>query len=185
MSCFDGLYLKKLRSACSNNSFGPNGAPLGARLLTTSARSVALLLASFDVALPSEREKPSWIDWRIEISSSTRWVLLTAQSIPRAQVASSSEPSRYLLCATILYIISTSCVYMLSRQRARSQQPHASRDRARAPVGPSTFWRLANRCLSLRAAACSYFASHRMALTRQRKNPSQITREIKFFSNFS
>ena len=37
---------------------------------------IALLLASFDVALPSEREKPSWIDWTIEISPSTRWVLL-------------------------------------------------------------------------------------------------------------
>ena len=83
ISCFDGLYLKKLRSACSilgqniDNSFGPNGAQLGERWLTTSARSIALLLASFDVVLPSEREKPSWIDWRIEISPSTRWVLLS------------------------------------------------------------------------------------------------------------
>ena len=38
-----------------------------------SARSIALLLASFDVVLPSEREKPSWIDWKIEISPSMRW----------------------------------------------------------------------------------------------------------------
>ena len=33
------------------------------------ARRIALLLASFDVALPSEREKPSWIDWKISIFS--------------------------------------------------------------------------------------------------------------------
>ena len=41
-----------------------------------SARRIAILLAAFDVALPSEREKPSWIDWTIEISPCTRWVLL-------------------------------------------------------------------------------------------------------------
>ena len=72
--CFDGLYLKKWRSACSvlgqniDIPFGPNGAPLGARWWST--------IASFDVALPSESEKPSWIDWTIEISPSTRWILL-------------------------------------------------------------------------------------------------------------
>ena len=41
MTCFDGLYLKKSRSACSflgqniDISFGPNGAPLGARWWST------------------------------------------------------------------------------------------------------------------------------------------------------
>ena len=38
-----------------------------------SARRSALLLASFDVALPSERKEPSWIDWKIEISPSMCW----------------------------------------------------------------------------------------------------------------
>ena len=41
-----------------------------------SARCIALLLAPFDFTLPSEREKPSRIDWKIEISPHTRWVLL-------------------------------------------------------------------------------------------------------------
>ena len=60
-TCFDGLHLKKSRSACSvlgqnvDLSFGTNGALVGA-LMVHSARSIALLLASFDVALPSERE---------------------------------------------------------------------------------------------------------------------------------
>ena len=36
-----------------------------------SACSIALVLASFNVTLPSERENPSWIDCTIEISSST------------------------------------------------------------------------------------------------------------------
>ena len=45
-------------------------------VMVHSARSIALLLASFDVALPSESKKPSWIDWTIEICPSTRWLLL-------------------------------------------------------------------------------------------------------------
>ena len=55
-------------------SFGSNGAPLGA-MMVHSARHIVLLLASFDVALPSERKNPSWIDWTIKISPSMRWVL--------------------------------------------------------------------------------------------------------------
>ena len=42
-----------------------------------SARHITLLLASFDVTLPIEREKPSWIDRTIGISPSTRWGLLS------------------------------------------------------------------------------------------------------------
>ena len=41
-----------------------------------SACSIALLLASFHIALPSEREKQDWIDWTIKISTSKRWFLL-------------------------------------------------------------------------------------------------------------
>ena len=67
MTCFDSLYLKKSRSAYSvleqniDISFGPNGAPLNAcrAVMVHSARRIALLLAPFDVALPSKREKPS------------------------------------------------------------------------------------------------------------------------------
>ena len=72
MTCFDGLHLKKSRSPCS--VLGQNIALRAVMVL--SARSIALLLASFHVALPSERENPSWIDWTIEISPSIRWVLL-------------------------------------------------------------------------------------------------------------
>ena len=69
------------KNACSvlsqniDISSGPNGTPQGARWWY-SARSIAFLLASFDVALPSEREKSSWIDWTIEVSPSTLSVLL-------------------------------------------------------------------------------------------------------------
>ena len=45
-------------------------------VMVHSAHSIARLLASFHVALPSEREKPSWIDWTIEISPCMRWFLL-------------------------------------------------------------------------------------------------------------
>ena len=55
-----------------------------------------------------------------------------AWSVPHAQVAFSSEPSRNLLYATILCIISTSYAYVLSLRRARSPQQHDARDR-RAP----------------------------------------------------
>ena len=78
-----------------------------------SARSIELLLASFDVALPSEREKQSWIDWTIEISPSAHL------SVPREQVAFSSEQSRNLLCA----------VHMCSHFGARVHRRHI-------PVGP-------------------------------------------------
>ena len=44
--------------------------------------------------------------------------------------------------------ISTSCAYVLSLWRARSQHPHASQDNARAATGPDsprTFWRWASQ----------------------------------------
>ena len=50
--------------------------------------------------------------------------LIFAGSVPRAQVAFSSEPSRNLLCVTIPYIKSICCAYVLSLRRARSPQPH-------------------------------------------------------------
>ena len=85
MTCFDGLYLKKSRSACTalQSSETKHWCFILAKRSTAqravkaqSARRVALLLATFDVVLPSEREKPSWIDWTIKIFPSTRWVSL-------------------------------------------------------------------------------------------------------------
>ena len=64
--------------------------------------------------------------------------LIFAGSVPCTQVAFSSEPSRNLLCTTILDIISTCCEYVLSLRRARSPPPHAARDRARGATAPST-----------------------------------------------
>ena len=119
-----------------------------------SARCIALLLAPFDFTLPSEREKPSR---KIEISPHTRWVLLyQSLSIPSAHVSFSSEPSRNLLCATILDIMSTSYAYVLLLRRARSLPRHAARDRARAAAGPTTFWRRVSQWVSLRAAGWSF-----------------------------
>ena len=65
MTCFDGLYLKKIaiclqRSGTKYRCFiwAKRSMARGA-VMVHSARSIATFLASFDVALPSEREKPS------------------------------------------------------------------------------------------------------------------------------
>ena len=63
MTCFDGLYLKK---SCLQHSetkyryfiWAKRSTALSA-VMVYSARRIALLLASFNVALPSERENPS------------------------------------------------------------------------------------------------------------------------------
>ena len=122
--------------------FRPNGTLPVARQLGTNGSLVVsiahfaprtvllvLLLVSFDVALPSEREKLSWIAWTIEIFRSTRWVL------PRVL----SESSHKLLCATILDIISTCCAYALSLLRVPSLTPDAARDCVCSVAGPQLF----------------------------------------------
>ena len=81
MTCFDGLYWKIAFSLqCSGTKYRyfiwAKRSTARRAVMVHSARRIALLLASFDVALPSEREKPSWIDWTIEISPCTRWFLL-------------------------------------------------------------------------------------------------------------
>ena len=120
-----------------------------------------------------------------------------ALSVPRAQVAFSSESSCNLLCATILDIRSTSCAYCSHfgarvrrrhKLRACSSPPQAARDRARAAAGPSIFWRHASQSLPIGPSSrrrLLLLASHRMALTRERKNPSRIAREIEIFSIFA
>ena len=125
-------------------------------VMVKSARSIALLLASFYAALPSEREKLNRLD-DIDFPFHLKFHALSfAWSVSRAQVAFSSEPSRNLLCATILDIISTICAYVLSLGRARSPPPHTARDRALAAAGPSTIWRRESQWVSIRAAGCSY-----------------------------
>ena len=117
-----------------------------------SACSIVLLLASFDVLLPSESKKQSWIDNR----DFPLKLLIFALLIPRHHVAFSSEPSCNLLGATILDIISTCCAHVLSLLRARSPPPHAARDSARAAAGPSTFWLSTSQWVPFRSAGWSY-----------------------------
>ena len=108
-----------------------------------------LVLASFDVALPSEREIPSWIDWTIEISPSISWISFSMRwdvlSLRRARLPLPHAARR-------------------ARLRARSSRS-VNNLTARAPIG------LSSRLLFL-------LASHRMALTGKRKNPNWIAREI-------
>ena len=108
MTCFDGLLLKKSRSACG--------------VLGQLGKISRLLWAKRSTSDPSR-------DFPLH-------ELIFARLVPRAQVAFSSEPSRNLLCATILDIISTCCAYILSLRRARSPPRHAAWDRARAAAGP-------------------------------------------------
>ena len=140
--------------------FRPNGVPMmypityGDGLRCAPNRA---LICFFDIALPSERKKPSWIAWTIEISPSTCWVF-PGRFLARtaAQVEFLGEPSHNLLCPTILDIMSTSCACALSLRHAPSPPPHAARGRARAAAGPSTFWRRASLWVSLNATGCSY-----------------------------
>ena len=103
--------------------------------------------------------------------------------VPSTHVAFSSKPSRNQLCSTILEIILTSYAYVLSLRNARSPPPHdlswcaRPRDRssrslniltAREPMGLSSRrqWIL--------------LASHRMALTRERKNRAESLEKSRF-----
>ena len=75
-------------------------------VMVHSVCSIELLLASFDVALLRECEKPSWIDWTFEsFRDSPLHALCFALSVSHMLVAFSSESSRNLLCVTILDII--------------------------------------------------------------------------------
>ena len=62
-----------------------------------------------------------------------------APLVPCVQVAFLSEPSRNLLCVTVLDINLTRYAYMLSLRRTRSPQRKDARGLARAAAGPSTF----------------------------------------------
>ena len=105
-----------------------------------------------------------------------------ARLVPHTHVAFSSEPSRNLLCATILDIISTRYAYVLSLRRARSPPPHDARDRARACRSRSLNILTVREPMGLSSRSrLILFALYRMALTRKRKNSSRIAREIEGF----
>ena len=150
---------KKFRSACSilgqniTVSFGPIIAANGA-LLSASCH-IALLLASFDAVLPTKREKPSWTDWTIEISPSTRLVLFSWFSARRSRFRVSHHATfcARLSCRSVVHTCSHFGARICARPRARR---HRSLNilMAREPIGLS--W----RCLLL------LLASHRVALTK-------------------
>ena len=81
-------------------------------------------------SLGQNRDKNKATAWTIEISPSTRWVLLGR--IP----AHMSHFWASLLCVTILDIILTSYAYVLSLLRARLQPPHDAQHSTRAAAGP-------------------------------------------------
>ena len=99
-------------------------------VMVHSARSIALLLASFDVALPSESKKPSWIDWTIEISPSKRWGLL-GRSPARMSHIWASHHATY--CARRSLTSYRPVVHTCSHFGARVRRRDMPRGTARAP----------------------------------------------------
>ena len=99
-------------------------------VMVHSERRIALLLASFNVALPSERENPSWIDWTIEISPSIRWVLLGwfPARMSRFRVSHHANYCARRSLASYWPVVTT-CSHFGARFRRR----HMPRGTARAP----------------------------------------------------
>ena len=112
-------------------------------------------LISFLWCSPTQRTRETELN-RLNHRDFPLHTLSFAWWVPHVQVAFSSEPSRNLLCATILDIISTSRAYVLSLRRARSPPPHAAQDPARAAADPSTFWWFTSQWVSFRATGFSY-----------------------------
>ena len=121
-----------------------------------SSSSISLLLASFDVALPSESRKPSWIDWTIEISPSTRWFLLGWFPARRSRFRVSRRATYCARRSSTLYrpVVHTSRRALTSARAFAaatcSAGPCARRSRS------STFWRCASQWVPLHAASWSY-----------------------------
>ena len=112
------------------------------------ARCIALLFA-----LPSEREKPSWIDWTIEIPPSTHWVLLGRVGSPRtARIFewAITQPS-VRRCArrslTSYPPVVHTCSHFGARVRRRHKLPHET---TRAPPQVP-------QCFDGALAGCSYY----------------------------
>ena len=84
ITCFDGLYLKKSRSPCSDLggdiSFGPNGAPLGARWWSTRIISCRATEWTRETKLN-----------RLNYRNFPLYALAFAGSVPRAQFILKTE----------------------------------------------------------------------------------------------
>ena len=120
--------------------------------------SCGIKASAYNVALPSERKKSSWICWTIEISPPTRWILLGHIE---------------LLCIRAL---TWACAFAAATCYAR---PRASRRKSLNILTAGEPMGLSSRCQLL------LLASHRMALTRECKIPIRIAREIEIFSIFA
>ena len=99
-----------------------------------SACNIALLLAPFDVTLPSEREKPSWINWTIKISPSTRWGLLVWFPARMSHFRASHHATycawrSLTLCRPVIY----SCSYFCARVRRRDMPRGTAREPPQVP----------------------------------------------------
>ena len=95
-----------------------------------SALRIALLLASLNVTLPSEREKSSWIDWMIEIFPSTRWGLLGRFPAHRSRFWVSHHK---VYCARQSLTPYRPVVHTCPHFGARVRRCHMLRETARAP----------------------------------------------------
>ena len=99
-------------------------------VMVHSARSIALLLASFDVALPSERKKSSWIDWTIEVSPCTRWFLLGRFPARRSRFRVSHHAT---YCARRSLTSYRPVMHACSHFGVRVRRRHIMRETTRAP----------------------------------------------------
>ena len=138
------------------------------------------LISFIDVALPSEREKPCWLDWTIESSPSTRWVCSVGS--PRAGRVSERAIMQPFVRDDVGRSLTSyrPVVHTCSHFGARYAAPDRARRRrflnistAREPTGLSSRRRLL------------LLALHRMTLTKESKMPSRFAREIDIFSTFA
>ena len=145
-----------------------------------SAHSI-VLLALFDVALPGEREKPSWIVKTVEISPFTHWVLLIGS--PRVGRVFERAITQPIVCYDPWHHdIDQLCICALTLARALATATCCARQRA-----------CCSRFLNISTAQegfslCCWLlllASYSMVLTREHKNPSRIAWQIKIFSIFA
>ena len=128
-------------------------------VMVHSARSIAPLLALFDVALTSLREKPSWIDWTIEIFPLTHWGLLGRFPARRLRFRVSHRATCCVRWSLTSY---RPVVHTCSHFGARVRRRHMPRETARAPPQvPQHFdGARANRSLFAPPVALISFKSH-------------------------
>ena len=116
-------------------------------VMVHSAHSIALLLASLDVVQPSECEKPSWINWTIDIYPCMRWVLLSLFPGRRLRFRVSHHAT---YCARRSFKSYRPVVHACSHFGARVGRRHMLRETSRAQQ------QVPQHFDALRSAGCSY-----------------------------